>query len=498
MCRNIHAGEIGQYMDIEKYLIEQIRKCKRKMNLAKLIDSGVFCAAVGGIPGICCEMVSLFVPFYYVHLAAALCFAAGLLAGVVYAVCRRADMKQAASRLDSFGLKERMLTAYENLDKEDAFAGLQREDARIHYERIRSRIRIPLLPDKRHILALFVSAAAVIGFGLIPSPVREQALLQHQVQEQAAEEKEELEKLLDALESVEKENLTEQQRAQLQELVDTMELSREELAEAKSWESLSAATGRLDYKYRQAAQSLTDLAGQMEAPNEAGLASAEALARAAANQSSPPTGFSGTPSAGSDNGDGEKEGENGSGNGDGSGQGDGNNSGNGNGQSGENGSGSGSGQSGENSDGSGNGQSGENGSGNGNGSGDGNGQGENGSGSGQNGGDGSGSGNGQGSGNGSGNGMGSGRGTGSSDAAHDYVSIPNKVGDDASLTGNKNGEQDSDYYRQQNGLAWEGDHVDYSSVIGEYTDSAYEGIANGKYPSGMEAVIRDYFENLNK
>lgn len=487
-------------MDIEKYLIDQIRKCKRKMNLAKLIDSGVFCAAVGGIPGICCELVSLFVPFYHAHLAAALCFGAGLLAGIVYAVCRRADMKQAASRLDSFGLKERMLTAYENLDKEDAFAGLQREDTRIHYERIRSRIKIPLLPDRRHILALFVSAAVVIGFGLIPSPVREQAVLQHQVQEQAAEEKEELEKLLDALESVEIENMTEQQRAQLQELVDTMELSREELAEAKSWESFSAATGRLDYKYRQAAQSLTDLVGQMEAPNEAGLASAEALARAAANQSSPPTGFSGTPSASSDNGDGEQEGENGSGDGDGSGQGDGNNSGNGNGQSGENGSGSGSGQSGENSDGSGNGQSGGNGSGNGNGSGDGNGQGENGSGSGsgQNGGNGSGSGNGQGSGNGSGNGMGGGRGTGSSDAAHDYVSIPNEVGDDASLTGNKNGEQDSDYYRQQNGLAWEGDHVDYSSVIGEYTDSAYEGIANGKYPSGMEAVIRDYFENLNK
>ena len=40
--------------------------------------------------------------------------------------------------------------------------------------------------------------------------------------------------------------------------------------------------------------------------------------------------------------------------------------------------------------------------------------------------------------------------------------------------------------------------MDYSSVIGEYTDSAYEGIANGKYHSGMESVIRDYFENLNQ
>lgn len=78
------------------------------------------------------------------------------------------------------------------------------------------------------------------------------------------------------------------------------------------------------------------------------------------------------------------------------------------------------------------------------------------------------------------------------------MSIPNAVANDPALTGNKNGHQDSDYFRQQNGLAWEGDHVDYNSVIGEYTDSAYEGIANGRYPSGMEPVIRDYFESLNK
>lgn len=78
------------------------------------------------------------------------------------------------------------------------------------------------------------------------------------------------------------------------------------------------------------------------------------------------------------------------------------------------------------------------------------------------------------------------------------MSIPNAVADDPALTGDKNGDQDSDYYRQQNGLAWEGEHVDYNSVIGAYTDSAYEGIAGGRYPSGMENVIRDYFENLNQ
>ena len=486
-------------METGKYLTDQIRRCKRKMNLAKLIDRGILCAAAGGIPGICCELASLLVPFYHVHLAAALCFGAGLLAGAGYAVYRRADMKQAASRLDSFGLKERMLTAYENLDKEDTFAGLQREDAFTHYEQVRGRIKIPLLPDKRHILALVVSAAAVIGMSFIPSPVRDQAKLRHQVQEQAAEENEELERLLDALQDVDMESLTEQQKAQLQELVDTMELSREELAKADSRESLFAAAGRLDYKYQQAAQSLEQLAGQIESPDMAGLAGAEAFAKAAAAQNNPPTASPGTPSGSAGNGNGGENGDNGSGDGNGDGennaggedgQGGGNNSGDESSQNGKNGSGDGSAQNGNNNgSGNGSGEDGENGSGNGNGQGNGNGSGN---------GQGNGQGNGNGNGQGGGNGSGGGRGTGSSDASHDYVSIPNATGDDASLTGNKNGAQDSDYYRQQNGLAWEGDHVDYSSVIGEYTDSAYEGIANGKYPSGMESVIRDYFENLNQ
>ena len=463
-------------IDMKNYLLDEIKKCKRKMNFAKFIDFGILYTAAGGILGICLELVSLFVPFYYVHRAAALCFGAGFLAGAGYAVYKRADMKQAARRLDSFGLKERMLTAYENLDNEDEFARLQRQDARVHYDRMRSRIRIPLSPERRHILALLVSIVTVIGMRFIPSPVREEAALRHQVQEQAKEEQEELEELLAVLESVDMEKLSEEQKAKLQELLDTMELSREELMGADSWESLSAAAGRLDYKYQLAAQSLEQLAGQIEYPDQAGIAGAQALAKAAANQSGQMA-SSGTTSGSSGEGNGERGGEDGPGGESGSGSG---------GQSGEGGSGNGSdgknGQNGENDSGDGNGQNGNN-SGNGNGQGDGNG---------------SGNGNGQGGGNGSGGGSGSGRGTGSSDAVHDYVSIPNMSSTDPALTGNKNGDQDSDYYRQQNGLAWEGDHVDYSSVIGEYTDSAYEGIANGKYPSGMESVIRDYFENLSQ
>ena len=451
-------------MDIRKYLTVQIKKCRNRMNLARLIDCAIVFAAAGGVLGTACELVSLVWPFYHVHLAAGLCFGLGLLAGAGCALHRRADMEQAARRLDSFGLKERIVTAYELMDKGvetgDALAEMQRQDALVHYNQARDRIKIPLRPDKRHVLALVLSVIMVAGLSLVPSTVRDQAQLRHQVQEAAKEELQQLEALADALDRVDMESLTEEQKLRMQELQEAMRRSWEELTRSDTWESLALAQERLEYKYQQAGQSLAQLASQMQDPGAAGIASAQALAQAAGQNG----GGNNLAQAAISSGQ--------SGNGSNSGNGDGNGSNNGNGDG--NGSNSGNGD--------GNGSN--NGNGDGNGSNSGNG-------------DGAGSGNGNGDGAGQGNGSG-GRGTGSSNALHDYVSIPNDIGDDPSLTGEKNGDQNSGYFRQQNGLAWEGEHVDYNSVISQYTNRAFEGITRGKYPSGMESVIRDYFENLNQ
>ncbi len=458
--------------DVMKKLQERIKNCRRKMNLAKCIGHGICFASAGGILGLFCELFSLCIPFYYAHFAAGLCFAAGLACGAGYGIYRRADMKQAALRLDSFGLKERMITAWEQKDQETEWTKRQRQDALFHYEQKKEQIKVRIFPDKKHIFALILSAAAVIGVGFIPSPVREQAKLLHQVKEQAKEEKEALEDLLEALESVDRDSLTEEQKARLEELSEAMQRSKEELSKADSWESLGSATERLSYKYEQAGQSLEKLASEMQNPEQAGIASAEALAKAMSGRDMGQMASAET--SGSENSGKDNDGSTGNSE---------NNAGENGGPGGQEGDGSGTGAG--NSDG---GQNGEE---------DGNGNGQNGKGTGN--GQGSGEGNGQGSGTGGdGDGTGNGRGTGSSDAVHDYVSIPNGIGEDSSLTGNKTGDQNSEYYREKNGLAWEGEHVDYNSVIGKYTDNAYEGIAKGRYPSGMEPVIRDYFENLNK
>lgn len=91
-----------------------------------------------------------------------------------------------------------------------------------------------------------------------------------------------------------------------------------------------------------------------------------------------------------------------------------------------------------------------------------------------------------------------GRGTGSVHNDHDYVSIPNAIADSGNLSGNFVNHDNSEFFRTQNGLSWEGQHMSHEAVIGSYEENAYEGIASGRYPSGMEKVIKEYFSSFNE
>lgn len=129
-------------------------------------------------------------------------------------------------------------------------------------------------------------------------------------------------------------------------------------------------------------------------------------------------------------------------------------------------------------------------------------------------GQGEGSGNGSGQGAGSGDGAGSGNGTGKGknygskngfekevtlEEKTENVMVPNQeVGTDGNLTGNVN--EDGTSYRTDSDqvLSWSGNSVEYNQVIGEYTDKAYSKIENNQVPQGMEDVVKSYFKAINE
>ena len=460
-------------MDERNYLLQAIRRSRRKLNMAKTLDTCTCFLACAGVAAIVLEAASIWIPFYYVHLCAGIALLVAFLAGLVYSIVKRVGMHEAARRIDTFGLQERVQTAYEQMEDESAFACMQRRDAaeKLRVKCERKEIRIRLLPDKRHLTAAALSLGLACGLAFIPSQARETASQRHAIHQEAKEKQKELSELADALEQMDTSTLTDEQKAKLSELQEALNRSMQELARADSREALDAAKNKLGFKLEQTSQSLANLASQMSKEQQAAIA--QALAKAAADAAGKSSGSNGTQSA-------SNGGSNGTpGTGDGS-SGDGNNGSNGNGSNGNNANGDGNGSDGDN---------------NGNGSGNGSGDGSNGDGSNGNG---SGNGNGNGNGNENGSGNGSGRGTGQGGGTHDYVSVPNAVGNDENLTGNKTGDENGDSYRAQNGLVWEGDHVSLDSVIGDYTKDAYEGISSGRYPSGMEDVIKDYFKNLSE
>ena len=314
-------------------------------------------------------------------------------------------------------------------------------------------ICIPIRPNTRHLLAFIFSLVCVCTLAMVPSVAKEQAKELHALKQEVKEKKKELSSVMDALESIDTKSLSAEEKKKLQELMKSLEMSKKELDQVEGAQELASANERLQFKYQETVQSLTGID-----PSKIGVKEAQQIAQAASGQTGGSSNGNDTAGANGQLADGSNN------NGDSqSSSGDGNN---------------------ENNT-SGDGNSTENGNGDGDGDGHGNGNGQ-------------GNGNGNGNGNGSGSGKGSGRGTGSSSTAHDYVTVPNKVGDDSSLHGDKTGKNNSDYYRAQNGLTWEGDHVSLDSVIADYTKNAYEGISSGRYPSGMENVIKDYFKNLNE
>ncbi len=455
----------------QKEFVNIIRAYRHRLNLAGFLKKLVFSLGVGAGAGILFQAAAFFTPFYGANVYTAVSMLLAIAAAAAAALVRRVTMEQAALTMDSFGFQERIITAYEHREDDGALFALQRKDAMDRLKEHRNRIRIPLWPDRKKTILSALLLAAAVGLAIVPSPMKERAKELHQVQKEAVAKEEEIEEVLEELEELEQQTLTPEQLASLQEMTEGLQSSLAEYGQAVSADELQAANDKLRYKYDAMSGQIADLAQSLQNGASVSPITAESM-QAMADKLQEMSGKSA-------DGDKVASGQEGS-------QGDGQESGQGgsqgDGQEGSQGSGQGDGQGGSQGDG----QEGGQGSGQGDGQGGSQGDGQSGS-----------QGDGQGGGQGDGQSGGAGRGTGTANNSHDYVSIPNAVADSGNLTGNAVNHDNSDYFRAPNGLSWEGTHISYEAVIGSYEQNAYEGIATGRYPSGMESVIKDYFASFN-
>lgn len=465
----------------KKEFLRKIQSYRRKLNRAELVRNLIFALGIGAMVGILFQTAAFLILFYPANIYTILALIFAVVTAMILTFCKRKSMHQTALYMDSFGFQERIITAFEHLEEEGEMLRLQREDAMKQLQAKEEKIKIPVLKSWKQPVVTAGLLTVMVVFMLTPSEMKKQAKELHMVQEEAKEKQEELQEVLDEMEELAEDVMTPEQLAALQEMLESLQSSMQEYEGIESAEALQAANQKLDYKYHNMQSQLENMIAKqmLSSGATASFASMEAMRELAEKmQELGSSGLQdGTPTLAGN------QGQNGTQSGDGQ-QGGGNQ-----GNNGQN-----PGQDGQNGDSTNNGQNGQNGQGQGQGQGQGSGQGQ---GEGQGNGQGQGNGEGQGQGNGQGTGEGSGRGEGSGSESHDYVSIPNEIMDAGNLTGNANGHENSDFFRTQNGISWEGNHVSHEAVMGTYEQKAYEGIAAGRYPSGMEEVIKEYFASFN-
>ena len=469
-----------------------------------LTYKAIWCLLFGAGVGMVFEIVGYYVPWYYVH-----CFSVGamliaLTVAVLVALIRFPSATKAAAELDKSGLEERAQTAVELLGQEGMFAELQKQDAyrAMLGEKIRKMIPIRMTWKRPLMCLLFIFL--MITFGMLPSDAKGLAARQYEVAKSAKEEIAKVEEVKEELE----EEISPEEMAEYQ---DTLKDIISEIKEAKTPEEIDKSLERAKTKLEQmsekskseaakdkmsqlakaldadrnnkdsdsknnsemlaAAQDLEEMLSQiddleqlsqeeleelLEKINEleevaaselsdSQLANLEELANQISSGqlnnnalASAKATVSGLKQTGQQVAQGNNPDSNGSGNGDGDGNGEGN-----------------------------------------------------------------GNGNGSGNGSGSGSGHGGGWNTGSSDGTESYdafggdmVSIPNETGDDDNLTGQAT-EGESFVSKGGQALTWSGRQVQYSSVFGQYRQQALSRIENGSYPSGVQDIIKSYFEKLS-
>lgn len=513
---------------LDAQIIKYVKRVRGRIAEQTVIQFGLLGVIGGFALAIVFACVALFVPWYYAVIYSLGAAGIGILTGVILGMIKRPSMEKAALKLDAHGFQERLVTAYGLVGKEDAVSNLQKQDTVKRLGGFPVRKTFPLRPRWKQLLLAFGLAAVFAGMSFIPTAAKEQAAEQHILQEQIGDEIQKIENAMEQIEGME--NLSELEK---EDLMAVLEESMQELQNAETSEELEKALERVAVKIDQEAeqaqhqtarqalrtladtlspeektqaqqlsealndiqndlqkmdetssaedwQSLADAMQQLgtemnnntiqelgkdmenSAPNQKQIQAAQqAIANAQqsmqnSEQTTSPTGSNNQSGQSSQN----------------------NNPNSGNGQSGQTVQTDPNGQNGQSGQPDGNGQSGQ---------------------SGQNGGNGQGNENGQGNSGEGGSGYNTGSETGTQKPAGQngqMVTIPDlTVQDNESLEGQLN--TNGTGVMQKGGEAWTGTSVDYQQVVGEYSQNAYNKVEGSNYPSGVQDIVKSYFDTLN-
>ena len=254
-------------MEEREYIKKLVKKHKDKMNAAILLKWTLTGVSAGLTAALVVLGIAFIVPFYYANLFAIAFVAVGFIAGIVIGICKRTTSRKAALDIDKRGFKERVITAFEAVDKEDAVHVMQRKDAINHLRGREKSIKVKVIPKPRliAIFSLLLLAAVVLVF--LPSKTKIEARDTHIIHKEADKDIKKIQDVIDDIKEIRKDpekKLTEDEKKKLDDMLKNLQASKKDLENAKDKDGLKNARDKADFKYDKISDSLNRMANARE------------------------------------------------------------------------------------------------------------------------------------------------------------------------------------------------------------------------------------------
>lgn len=156
-----------------KQILKAIRPLKNRMHANAVIKCFMYGFITAGVISIALSCVSLFSPVAFLTFKLICIYSASFLVVLLVSLFLRPENQKVIKKADSFGTKERLVTAYELRNETSTIAVIQRTDAFNAVMKMDLKALFPIRFPFEHTLIGLLLVFFLAGTFFIPSPSRE-------------------------------------------------------------------------------------------------------------------------------------------------------------------------------------------------------------------------------------------------------------------------------------------------------------------------------------
>jgi hypothetical protein len=226
-----------------KVFLGLLKKIRFRIGLGKAVNNLLLALTAALAFGAAAAVVSWLIPIYNLYYWIAIVSGAICIGSILFSLVKRPSLYNAALTIDSYGLNERTVTAFELIENDEDFSEFQKRDALEHLKRLDYKQHIKLVPNFKYALAVLILLTAITVSAFIPNPMREVAIERHTLSELKKEEMNKVKKVEKELAKNDK--LTPIEKAELNKKLTEL---KKDLKEAKSEKEINKAIEKTDKK----------------------------------------------------------------------------------------------------------------------------------------------------------------------------------------------------------------------------------------------------------